>query len=91
MIEIHPGKGTVLLAGVVGSHAYGMNRPGSDVDRLGVYAVPTIELHGITPPTGRAATLTSHDPDWAAHEAGKYANLCLGGNPTALELMWLGH
>jgi hypothetical protein len=33
--------GTVLLSGIVGSQAYGLATPDSDVDRLGMFAFPT--------------------------------------------------
>jgi hypothetical protein len=79
----------VLLAGVVGSTAYGLDRPGSDIDRLGVYAAPTVAFHGLHPPTGKAATIARHEPDEVLHEAGKFAALCLSGNPTVTELLWL--
>lgn len=81
--------GTVLLSGVVGSTAYGLDRPGSDIDRLGVYAAPTIAFHGLRPPTGKQATIARHEPDVVLHEAGKFAALCLAGNPTVTELLWL--
>ena len=80
---------TPLLLGVVGSHAYGMAREDSDVDRLGVYAVPTVELHGLHPPTGKRATQPTTNPDLTLHEAAKFASLCLATNPTALELLRL--
>jgi hypothetical protein len=79
----------VLLAGVVGSTAYGLASPESDVDRLGVFAAPTVRFHGLHPPVGKAATIVSHDPDVTMHEAGKLAQLCLSGNPTVSELLWL--
>jgi predicted nucleotidyltransferase len=79
----------VLLAGVVGSTAYGLATPESDVDRLGMYAAPTVEFHGLHPPVGKAASVVRHDPDETLHEAGKFAALCLGGNPTVTELLWL--
>jgi predicted nucleotidyltransferase len=41
--------GTMLLLGVVGSVAYGLNRPDSDRDRLGVYAAETGALLGFDP------------------------------------------
>lgn len=78
-----------LLLGVVGSTAYGLAHAGSDVDRLGVYAVPTVELHGLHLPIDRAATLVDHDPDRTVHEARKFAMLCLSSNPTVTELLWL--
>lgn len=77
----------VLLRGVVGSTAYGLNVPGrSDVDWLGMFAAPTEEFHGLRLPKD---TYTTKDPDSTLHEAGKYAHLALGCNPTAIELMWL--
>lgn len=77
----------ILLAGVVGSTAYGLNGPDSDVDRLGMYAAPTAAFHGLDRPAeSRVAT----KPDATFHEVGKYCRLALKGNPTVSELMWLG-
>ena len=46
---------TPLLEGIVGSTAYGLAGPHSDVDRLGVFAAPTRAFHGLYPPIdGRA-------------------------------------
>ncbi len=79
----------LLLCGIVGSTAYGLAGVESDVDRLGVFAAPTVAFHGLHPPVGRAATVVRHEPDATFHEAGKFAALCLAGNPTVTELMWL--
>jgi len=76
----------LLLSGIVGSVAYGLAGPGSDVDRIGVFAAQTIAFHGLHPP--RESVVTT-DPDVTLHEAGKYCRLALSGNPTATELMWL--
>ncbi|MFI5973540.1 DNA polymerase beta superfamily protein [Streptomyces sp. NPDC051452] len=76
----------VLLSGIVGSTAYGLARPGSDVDRLGIYAVPTEQLHGLHRPTESHVTT---GPDRTLHEAAKWCRLALGGNPTVMELVWL--
>jgi predicted nucleotidyltransferase len=76
----------ILLSGVVGSTAYGLAGPHSDVDRLGVFAAPTLAFHGLRPPR---ETFVTHDPDVTLHEAGKYCRLALSCNPTAIELMWL--
>ncbi|ACU75045.1 conserved hypothetical protein [Catenulispora acidiphila DSM 44928] len=78
--------GTVLLSGIVGSTAYGLAGPGSDVDRLGMFAAPTLTLLGLHTP--RDSHVTTH-PDVTFHEAAKLARLALGGNPTASELLWL--
>ncbi len=76
----------VLLAGIVGSTAYGLAGPHSDVDRLGVFAAPTVAFHGLRLP---AESYVSSHPDITLHEARKYCVLALGGNPTVTELMWL--
>ena len=79
----------IILSGIVGSTAYGLATADSDVDRLGVHAAPTIAFHGLNPPVGRAATTVTTKPDVTFHEAGKYASLALGVNPTVTELLWL--
>lgn len=76
----------VLLSGVVGSVAYGLAHAGSDVDRLGMFAVPTADLHGLHRPR-ESHVSTAPDATW--HEAGKAVRLILSGNPTASELLWL--
>ncbi|MFJ3617356.1 DNA polymerase beta superfamily protein [Streptomyces iakyrus] len=76
----------VLLSGIVGSTAYGLARPGSDIDRLGLFAAPTEELHGLRRPK---ESHVSTAPDRTLHEAAKWCRLALGGNPTAMELVWL--
>jgi predicted nucleotidyltransferase len=77
---------TILLSGIVGSTAYGLAGPDSDVDRLGVYAVPTQDLFGLHPQKESKVTT---DPDVTLHEAAKFCRLALGGNPTIMELLWL--
>ena len=76
----------VLLSGVVGSTAYGLAHSGSDVDRLGMFAVPTVALHGLHAP--RESIVTTN-PDSTIHEARKAVALIMGSNPTASELLWL--
>lgn len=76
----------VALQGIVGSTAYNLATPESDVDRMGIYVTPTSQIVGLTPPP---QSHQRHDPDIAYHEIGKYLRLCLDANPTALELLWL--
>ncbi|MFI8215150.1 DNA polymerase beta superfamily protein [Streptomyces sp. NPDC085932] len=76
----------VLLCGIVGSTAYGLAREGSDIDRLGLFAAPTARLHGLHRPK---ESHVSTAPDRTLHEAAKWCRLALGGNPTAMELVWL--
>lgn len=76
----------LLLSGIVGSVAYGLAGPGSDTDRIGIFAAPTVAFHGLHPP--RESVVTT-DPDVTLHEARKWCRLALSGNPTATELAWL--
>jgi predicted nucleotidyltransferase len=76
----------ILLKGVVGSTAYGLDHADSDKDYLGVFAAPTKDLLGLHPPKDSVVT---KDPDTTVHEAKKFIGLCLGGNPTVSELLWL--
>lgn len=78
--------GTLLLGGVVGSHAYGLNTPQSDVDFLGMYAAPTVDLLRLQEPSQTTVFL---DPDATFHEAKKFVHLVTKGNPTVTELLFL--
>lgn len=81
-----PDTAGILLSGIVGSTAYGLAHAGSDVDRLGLFAVPTEKLHGLHRPR---ESYVSTAPDRTLHEAAKWCRLALGGNPTVMELVWL--
>lgn len=84
----YPIPGQPLLIGVAGSQAFGLATPESDVDRAGVFAVPTrrlFDLDGIT----ESAHGKGPEGDYTFHEAAKFAKLALGGNPSILEQMWL--
>ncbi|MFJ1796138.1 DNA polymerase beta superfamily protein [Kitasatospora griseola] len=76
----------VLLSGIVGSTAYGLAHAGSDLDRLGLFAAPTVAFHGLHRPAESHVTTA---PDRTLHEAAKWCRLALSGNPTASELVWL--
>jgi predicted nucleotidyltransferase len=81
---------TLLLLGIIGSTAYGLAGPHSDVDRLGVYAAPTRDFHGLHPPLDRRASIVEHEPsDLTLHEARKFCLLALSANPTVTDLLWL--
>lgn len=81
--------GSVLLLGVVGSTAYGLQTPGSDVDRLGVYAASPLELTALDDAPAESVVWKDPDPDITVHEARKAALLLLNGNPAVMELLWL--
>lgn len=76
----------VLLAGIVGSTAYGLANEDSDVDRIGMFAAPTEAVVGLSPPV---QSIVSTSPDVTFHEAGKMASLLLKCNPTVTEILWL--
>lgn len=76
----------VLLKGVVGSTAYGLDHAGSDVDYMGVFAAPTNEVLGLDKVDESVVT---KNPDTTMHEAKKFVTLCLNGNPSVSELLWL--
>ncbi|WP_187171929.1 DNA polymerase beta superfamily protein, partial [Enterococcus faecium] len=61
--------GHLLLEGIVGSTAYGLAGPDSDEDRLGIYAAPTEEFHGLNPPVGKRESVVTKAPDASYHEA----------------------
>lgn len=80
------GRMHTLLEGIVGSVAYGLDGPDSDIDRLGMFAAPTAAFHGLTMPVESHVTTK---PDSTLHEAAKYCRLSLKCNPSVSELMWL--
>lgn len=80
----------VLLEGVVGSVAYGLDHPDSDIDYAGIYIEPTARLLGLHPPSRERATRKGRgDADATYHELGKAMSLMLSCNPTASEILWL--
>lgn len=78
----------VLLEGVVGSTAYGLATPESDIDILGVFAADTSDILSLDW-SPKKETITRHHPDVTHHEFGKLIRLLLGGNPTVTELLYL--
>lgn len=80
----------IILEGVVGSTAYGLNHAGSDLDYAGIYVEPTANLLGLHPPSRERATKKGRgDADATYHEIGKAMHLMLSCNPTASEILWL--
>lgn len=78
----------IILEGVTGSVAYGLNTEDSDVDIKGVYVLPTTKVLslGFNP---EKTTKDHVDPDWVYHEVGKFMKLVMSGNPTVTELLFL--
>lgn len=76
----------IILEGITGSKAYGLDHADSDEDVKGVYVAPTADVLGLF---GIKETVDHTEPDWAYHELGKFLKLALRCNPTILELLWL--
>lgn len=78
----------IIIEGITGSVAYGLNTAGSDIDVKGVYLLPTREVLkiGFDP---QHTTRDHVDPDWVYHEIGKFMKLVMSGNPTVTELLYL--
>lgn len=81
--------GTIILQGIGGSRAYGMETPDSDWDRKGIFALPTQAWFGLRPPNDQTSTIHETGPDITFHEAYKAVLLLLKVNPTVSELLRL--
>lgn len=84
-----PLHASIVLAGVVGSRAYGLDHPGSDTDRQGIYTASPVDFFSLTPPTDHNSTQRTVGPDVTLHELTKAVRLLLKCNPTISELLWL--
>lgn len=80
---------TQILCGIVGSRAYNLASPDSDIDKLAVHVAKTKEFLGLNAQQVITQTIHSTSPDFTSHEVGKFCNLALKANPTLLELLWL--
>ena len=80
-----------ILRGIVGSCAYGLTTPESDVDIMGIYAEPQDLFLGLSLVQDKDLTkhTTSATRDETYHEVGKFMRLALKSNPSILELLWL--
>lgn len=83
--ELFPGR-DIILFGLSGSRAYGLETPESDYDWRGIYVAPNHELLGLSHPQEQ---LERKDPDTVIHEVGKFFRLGLNANPNILELLFL--
>ena len=83
----------IILEGVVGSHAYGLNHADSDIDTAGIFVEPTSSVLGLygfkESIVHNDGTDKTTDPDVSYHEVGKFIRLAIAGNPTVSELLWL--
>ena len=84
---LHSDGGTrVIFRGVVGSRAYGTDRPGSDEDVRGVFLVPPLAYALLAAPPEQVADERN---DRVYYSLRRFAELAAASNPNALELFWL--
>ncbi|MEU4238327.1 nucleotidyltransferase domain-containing protein [Actinoplanes sp. NPDC026619] len=74
-----------ILGVVVGSRAYGLDGPGSDHDRRGVFAAPTRSFWGLAKPPTHLDGPRAEEFSW---EIERFCVLALQANPTVLEVLW---
>jgi predicted nucleotidyltransferase len=74
-----------VYACVVGSRAYGLAGPGSDVDRRGVYRPPTPMFWRLDKPPTHVTGPAEEQFSW---ELERFCVLALRANPTVLECLW---
>lgn len=78
----------IILEGITGSRAYGLDTETSDTDIKGIYVAPTETVLSLGYDK-KHATKDHVDPDWVYHEVEKFMGLAMNGNPTILELLFL--
>lgn len=76
----------IILEGIVGSTAYGMDTENSDIDVAGIFLHPTKQILGLSKLDESVVTT---NPDSTYHELKKFASLAIKANPTVLELLFL--
>lgn len=80
-------KSRMVYRCLMGSRAYGLNRPDSDLDVRGVFMATTPALLALHAPP---EDLEKKDPprEFVAFELSKFLRLGLAGNPSVLEFLW---
>ncbi|MCO1577063.1 nucleotidyltransferase domain-containing protein [Crossiella sp. SN42] len=76
-----------ILSTVVGSRAYGLAGPDSDLDRRGVYVAPTELFWGLMKPPD---SVEGPEPERLSWEVEHFCLLALKANPTVLDVLASG-
>lgn len=74
----------VLLETLSGSHAYGLALPHSDRDIRGVFYLPQSDFYGLN----YISQVSNETNDEVYYELGRFVELLLQSNPSALELLY---
>ncbi|MEV0967963.1 nucleotidyltransferase domain-containing protein [Microtetraspora glauca] len=78
----------LILSVVIGSRAYGLATPASDVDRRGVFVAPTPMFWRLDKPPTHVEGPRPEEFSW---EVERFCALALEANPTVLECLWSPH
>lgn len=73
----------IIFEGIVGSHAYGLNTPTSDIDYKGVFIQPLESILGM----GYIEQISDEKNDTTFYEIKRYLELVTTNNPNILELL----
>jgi predicted nucleotidyltransferase len=85
----------IILEGLVGSRAYGLDTEHSDHDIKGVFVAPTqkiLSLYKVKEAIDnnqRDRTINPDEDDWAYYEIEKFLRMAMQCNPSVLELLYL--
>lgn len=79
----------LLLSGVVGSRAYGLNTAESDFDRMGIYLTPFTEAVWGAEDKDKGTQVSKGGDDLKMYELRQFLKLYLKGNPNIVEFLWL--
>ncbi len=90
MTNARPLNKEIVLEARLGSYAFGLSTPSSDIDMHGVWMMPTSRFLGLNPPNDKECSRHAVSPlyDYTFHELGKFCKLAIDCNPTVLELLW---
>lgn len=77
--------GSIIFSKLWGSRSHNTAKADSDYDYLGVYVAKTRDVLSLDKPP---ETVTSDKPDYQYHEAGKFAELLMKGNPGIIEMLF---
>lgn len=75
----------VILRVVIGSRAYGLDEPGSDTDRRGIYLAPADRLWSLFGVPEQVENDATQECYW---ELQKFLVMALKANPNVLECLW---
>lgn len=76
----------IILEGITGSKAYGLDHADSDTDIKGIFVAKTTDVLSLEK---HKETYDNKDPDWCYHEVEKFMKLAMKCNPTILEMLFL--